>query len=164
MMCGVGELMTLELPADSPLLDLPWIITIGPLSDDEEWDAIVAGPYEYGHALALAEEIVTDEPLLAVVEPVTPHVSVEAIREEIAVSRAAALEQDGDEEDDDTDSDAEYEDVEDEDDDAEEGDEDEDDEDDEDGHEHAGPPTPDEVRAGVARVAARLLAENLSEA
>ena len=44
MMCGVGALVTLELPADSPVRDLPWIVTIGPLDDDEDWDAVVCGP------------------------------------------------------------------------------------------------------------------------
>jgi hypothetical protein len=175
MMSGVGALVTLELPADSPALDLPWIITIGPLTEEEEWEAIVLGPYEHGHALALAEEIVSDDQLMAVVEPVTPLVSVDAIREEIAIARAAALEAGGEEEDDDADSDAEYEELADEEDDEdgdeeddEDGDdeddeEDDEDEDDEDEDEHLGPPTPEEVRAGVARVAARLLAENLTE-
>ncbi|TML26220.1 MAG: hypothetical protein E6G35_10895 [Actinobacteria bacterium] len=146
MMGGVGELMTLDLPPDSPLLELPWIITIAPAAEEEQWDAVVVGPYERAHALALAEEIVTDEPLLAVVEPVTPHVSVEAIREEIAVARAAALEHAGEEEDDDADSDVDYEDEED------------------DEHEHHELPSPEEVQAGIARVAARLLTEHISEA
>src|SRR2546423_8933621 len=100
---GVGALVTLELPADSPVLTLPWIITIGPLSDDEEWEPVVCGPYERAHALALAEEVVADEELMAVVEPVAPHVSVDAIREEIASARALAVEE---EEDDDADGDA----------------------------------------------------------
>jgi hypothetical protein len=146
MMCGVGELMTLDLPADSPLLDLPWILTIAPASEDEQWDPIVFGPYERGHALALGEEAVTDQPLIAVVEPIFPHVSGEAIAEEIAVARAAAVEHLGEEEDDDADSDVGY-----------------DDEDEEHDHEHAEVPSAEEVRAGIARVAARLLAEHLTE-
>jgi hypothetical protein len=141
----VGALVTLELPADSPAQSLPWIITIGPLSDEEEWDAVVFGPYERAHALALAEEIVADEELMAVVEPLLPHVSVEAIREEVAAARAQAAE----EEDDEADTDAVPREVEAED------DEDEDDEQDE-GYAHPGPPTPDEIRAGFARIAARL--------
>jgi hypothetical protein len=138
MMCGVGALVTLELPADSPVLALPWIITIGPMSDDEEWEPVVCGPYERDHALAMAEEVVADEDLMAVVEPLVPHVSVDAIREEIATARAVAAE----EEDDDTDSDA----VED----AEEAET-------ELHEEHAPPPTPDEIRAGFARIAALLI-------
>jgi len=102
----------------------------------------VFGPYEQAHALALAEEVVADEELMAVVEPVIPHVSVDAIREEIASARALATE----EEDDDADGDADEDD---------EADEDED----EDGHEeHPAPPSPDEIRAGFARIAARLTA------
>jgi hypothetical protein len=147
MMSGVGELFTMELPPDAPQLDLPWIITIAPADEVEEWDPIVLGPYERGHALALAEEVVTDEPLVAVVEPVAPHVSVEAIREEVAVARARALEHVGEEEDDDADSDVEFDD---------EGDDDHD-------HEHLEVPDPEEVRAGIARVAARLLADTLAE-
>jgi hypothetical protein len=131
---GVGALVTLELPADSPALSLPWIITIGPLSDDEEWEAVVCGPYERAHALALAEEVVADEDLMAVVEPVLPHVSVDAIREDVATARAQAAE----EADDDADSDAEEEAAH---------------------REHAGPPTPEEIRAGFARIAARLTAD-----
>src|SRR2546430_10173098 len=143
MIGGVGALVTLELPADSPVLLLPWIITIGPLSDEEEWEAVVCGPYERAHALALAEEVVADEELMAVVEPVVPHLSVDAIREEIATARAVAAE----EVDDDADSDL----------------TDDEEAEDEAGEveaapdAHAGPPTPDEIRAGLARIAARLI-------
>jgi hypothetical protein len=131
--------VTLELPPGSPAQTLPWIITIGPLSEEEEWDAVVFGPYERAHALALAEEIVADEELMAVVEPLQPAVSVEAIREEVAAARAQAPEEDDDE----ADTDA----VEPE------------DEDEEEVEESAGPaglPTPEEIRAGFARIAARL--------
>jgi hypothetical protein len=34
----VGALVTLDLPDDSPVLALPWIITFQPMSDDEEWE------------------------------------------------------------------------------------------------------------------------------
>ena len=144
MMGGVGALVTLELPADSPMVSLPWIITIGPLSDDAEWEPVVCGPYERAHALALAEEVVADDELMAVVEPVLPHVSVDAIREEIATARALAAEEEDDDADGDADSDAAAEEP------AEEP---------APGHaqqERAGPPTPDEIRAGFARIAARL--------
>ncbi len=133
----MGALVTLELPAGSPAQSLPWIITIGPLSEEEEWDAVVFGPYERAHALALAEEIVADEELMAVVEPLLPAASVDAIREEVATARAQA----GEEEDDDADTDAVHQEEEDE---AEEG------------YRHPGPPTPEEIRAGFARIAARL--------
>src|SRR5205807_5200272 len=96
MMIGVGALVTLELPADSPVLSMPWIITIGPLSEEDEWEPVVCGPYERAHALALAEEIVADDELMAVVEPVVPHVSVDSIREEIAAARALADEEEDD--------------------------------------------------------------------
>jgi hypothetical protein len=163
MKAGVGALVTLEVPADSPVVSLPWIITIGPLSDDDEWEAVVCGPYEREHALALAEEVVADEDLMAVVEPVLPHVSVDAIRAEIASARALALEEE-DEEDDDADSDVLLtEDYEDEAVDEDEADED-DDEDEDEGYEDEGdeederpaPPTPQELRAGFARIAQRL--------
>jgi hypothetical protein len=130
--------VTLELPPGSPARSLPWIITIGPLSEEEEWDAVVFGPYERAHALALAEEIVADEELMAVVEPLQPAGSVEAIREEVAAARAQAPEEDDDE----ADTDA----VESEDEEVEES------------VGHAGPPTPEEIRAGFARIAARLTA------
>jgi recombination DNA repair RAD52 pathway protein len=166
--------MTLELPEDSPMLSMPWIITFGPMADDDEWEPVVCGPYEREHALGLAEEIVADEELTAVVEPLLPLVEIERIREEIAVARALADEEadedqdtdlefqsedyDEDEDEEDEDDEEYDEDEESEEDDQSEEDEEEDydeDEDDEE-HEHAGPPSPDEIRAGFARIAARL--------
>ncbi|MEV6812814.1 hypothetical protein [Micromonospora sp. NPDC051296] len=86
----MGALVTLDLPSDSPMLDLPWIITFGPLGDADEWEPVVCGPYERPHALALAEALVADEQLMAVVEPLVPAVSVEQIRGEIAAAQLAA--------------------------------------------------------------------------
>ena len=82
--------MTLSLPPDSPVADLPWVITIGALGDDEDWEPVVCGPYERGHALALAQAVVADEQLMAVVEPLLPLIDAEAIRDEIELARAAA--------------------------------------------------------------------------
>lgn len=76
--------MTLELPAGSPVAELPWIITIGPLDELEEWEPVVCGPYERPHALALARAVVADDELMAVVEPLLPRVSVEEILVEVA--------------------------------------------------------------------------------
>ena len=90
MMMPVGTLMTLSLPPDSPVADLPWVITIGALGDEEDWEPVVCGPYERGHALALAQAVVADEELMAVVEPLLPLVDAEAIRDEIELARAAA--------------------------------------------------------------------------
>jgi len=160
--------VTLDLPADSPVLSLPWIITFGPLSDDEDWEPVVCGPYERAHALSLAETVVADEELMAVVEPVLPHTSVDQIRDEIASSRLAAEEAEDEEYEG---EDAEYEEF-----DEGEGDEGEGDEGDDDlevevddeydesaeGEEEyetvepSPPPSPEEVRAGFARIAARL--------
>jgi hypothetical protein len=86
----VGTLVTLDLPAGSPVADLPWVITIGSLGDEEDWEPVVCGPYERAHALALAQAVVADEDLMAVVEPLLPRVDAEAIREEIELARAAA--------------------------------------------------------------------------
>ena len=130
MMSGVGTLMTLSLPPDSPVADLPWVITIGALGDDEDWEPVVCGPYERGHALALAQAVVADEELMAVVEPLLPLADVEAIRDEIELARAAP---DADGEPPDEPGEWEGERVE------------------------PGPaPTASEVKAGFARVAARL--------
>jgi hypothetical protein len=79
----------LDLPADSPVRDLPWVITVGSLGDDNEWEPVVCGPYERAHALALAQSVVADEELMAVVEPLLPLTDVEAIRDEIELARAA---------------------------------------------------------------------------
>ncbi|MFF5079705.1 hypothetical protein ACFY36_21855 [Actinoplanes sp. NPDC000266] len=86
----MGTLVTLDLPAGSPVADLPWVITIGALGDEEDWEPVVCGPYERAHALALAQAVVADEDLLAVVEPLLPRPDAEAIREEIALARAVA--------------------------------------------------------------------------
>jgi hypothetical protein len=85
----VGTLVTLDLPANSPVADLPWVITIGSLGDEEDWEPIVCGPYEREHALALAQAVVADEDLMAVVEPLLPRADAEAIRDEIELARAA---------------------------------------------------------------------------
>lgn len=86
----MGALVTLELPDDSPMLGLPWIITFGPLTEEEEWEPVVCGPYERGHALALAEAVVADEELMAVVEPLLPAASADEIRGEIEAARVTA--------------------------------------------------------------------------
>jgi hypothetical protein len=114
---------------------------------------VVCGPYERAHALALAETVIADEDLMAVVEPVLPHVTVDDIRKEIETAKQAA-EEDFDEE---TDEDG-----------AEGGvevavDEEYDDGEDEEEAEYeevepTPPPSPDEVRAGFARIAAKLAA------
>ncbi|MBX7269208.1 hypothetical protein KIF24_26430 [Micromonospora sp. Llam7] len=142
----MGALVTLDLPSDSPLLDLPWIITFGPLGDADEWEPVVCGPYERSHALALAEAVVAEEQLMAVVEPLVPAVSVEQIRGEIAAAQLAA--QDEVVRTDQADLYGDYEDTVDEEEMAAA-----------DHDREAGPlPAPDvaELRAGFARIAARL--------
>ncbi|MCM0677394.1 hypothetical protein NCC78_22270 [Micromonospora phytophila] len=86
----MGALVTLDLPADSPMLGLPWIITFGPLGDVDEWEPVVCGPYERPHALALAEAVVAEEQLMAVVEPLLPAINPAEIRGEIAAAQIAA--------------------------------------------------------------------------
>jgi hypothetical protein len=165
----VGVLVTLDLPDDSPMIGLPWIITFGPNGDEESWEPVVVGPYERAHALALAEDIVADEELMAVVEPLLPFTSTDEIRAAIAASIAEAEEEeDGDEDTDfadeldleegdlDIDEDFEDEDAEDELDDLEDDEEGADDEAAE--HPHLTAPSPEEVKAGMARIAAKLAA------
>jgi hypothetical protein len=140
MMFTVGTLVTLDLPDDSPALGLPWIVTFGPHDEEDLWEPVVCGPYEREHALALAEAVVADEDLMAVVEPLQPAVTVDQIRGEIAAARIAADEAEDDE--------TEY------------------DEDDEFDHDHdhdeeeavapSDPPSPEEIRAGFGRIAAKL--------
>ena len=142
-MGAVGALVTLDLPADAPALTLPWIITFGPMNDEEEWEPVVCGPYERAHALALAEAVVADEDLMAVVEPLQPHVTVAQIQGDIAASRLAAENEDVET----AALDAElagYEDS------YHDHDHDEDDD-----HTHE-PPSVDEIRAGFARIATKL--------
>ena len=146
MMGRVGALVTLELPEDSPVLDLPWIITFGPLTDEEGWEPVVCGPYERPHALALAESVVADEELMAVVEPLLGHTSVDEIRNEIRAAKMAAEDEAAAAE-----TSALYGDFEgvaepDFEEPAEEGR----------GHEPAPAPDPAQVRAGMARIGTRL--------
>ena len=141
--------MTLDLPADSPLLGLPWIITFGPLGDLDEWEPVVCGPYERPHALALAEAVVAEEQLMAVVEPLLPALSADEIRSEIAAAQVAAEDEARQVEGADLYGD--FEDVIDEELDAAA---------DEAGHgEPAEPPDEAEVRAGLTRIAALLTAK-----
>ena len=150
----MGTLVTLDLADDSPVVSLPWIITFGPMDDADDWEPVVCGPYERAHALALAETVIADEELMAVVEPVQPHSSVEDIRDEIATAKLAADEDEDDEfeldPDDQVDVSLDGDDL---------ADDDFDDEDDElelEEVEPTAPPSPAEVRAGFARIAARL--------
>ncbi|GHJ50351.1 hypothetical protein Cs7R123_76930 [Catellatospora sp. TT07R-123] len=149
----MGALVTLELPAGSPQLDLPWIITFGPLDDEEEWEPVVCGPYERAHALALAQHVVADEDLMAVVEPLLPATSIEQINGEIAVARRLAAEaaDEIDEIDDALDDDAEH-------DHDHDHDHDHEHDEDEDGHAAPEPPTEAELKAAFARISARLTA------
>jgi hypothetical protein len=80
--------VTLHLPPGSPVAGLPWVVTIGPLGGDGEWDPMVCGPYERVHALALARAVVADDDLMAVVEPMLPLDGVAAIRDEVERLRA----------------------------------------------------------------------------
>ena len=143
--------MTLDLPADAPALTLPWIITIGPLRDEDDWEAVVCGPYERAHALALASAVVADEDLMAVVEPVQPHLTADQIRRDVVAARLAAQREDVET----AALDAEL---------AAYDDDPHDYPVDPDGYEDAGEPMPtdppsiEEVRAGFARIAARLTA------
>ncbi|WFE50363.1 MULTISPECIES: hypothetical protein [unclassified Micromonospora] len=145
----MGALMTLDLPADSPLLGLPWIITFGPLGDLDEWEPVVCGPYERPHALALAEAVVAEEQLMAVVEPLLPALSADEIRSEIAAAQVAA--EDEARQTEGADLYGDFEDVIDEELDAAA---------DEAGHgEPVEPPNEAEVRAGFTRIAALLTAK-----
>jgi hypothetical protein len=138
----VGAVVTLDLPEDSPVLVQPWIVTFGPLEDEESWEPVVCGPYERAHALSLAETVVADEELMAVVEPVNPYSTVDAIRAEIDQAKAAAEE--ADEEDElEGDIDVSLDEL---------------DEDDVPEVAPTPPPSPEEVRAGFARIASRLAA------
>jgi len=135
----MGELVTVELAADSPQHDLPWIVTFGPLDEDEDWDPVVCGPYERPHAIALAQHVVADGEWLAVVEPLLPATSAEEIRELIQQSKDSALTA-AEENDDDMDSDVDIDEFVGED----------------EGHAVGDEPTPDEIRAGFARISAKL--------
>ena len=116
---------------------------------------MVCGPYERAHALALAETVVADEELMAVVEPVLPHASVDEIRSEIELAKAGRRAED-DEDDEDDDVAVAVDEESDEDDDIDDEFADDDEEMELEEVEPTPPPSPEEVRAGFARIAARL--------
>ena len=134
----MGTVVTLDLSDDAPQHDLPWIITFGPLDEDEDWEAVF-GPYEYAHATALAQHIVADTDILAVVEPLQPATTLHDIREEIDRAQREALEQVAEEDDDALDTDFDF---------SEDHDHDE--------HLMTKEPSSEEIRAGFARLSARL--------
>lgn len=144
--------MTLDLTAESPLEAMPWIITFGPLSDEEEWEPVVCGPYERPHALALAGSVVADEDLMAVVEPLLPHTTVAEIRGDIAAAKEAEVEAEAQAR-----AEAEAEDEDEIGDDLGDGGE----EGDEAGARMAPtvPPSPAEIKAGFVRISERLTAQ-----
>ncbi|WP_026209191.1 hypothetical protein [Catelliglobosispora koreensis] len=140
----MGALVTMELAADAPQHDLPWIITFGPLDEDEDWEPVVCGPYERPHALALAQHVVADADLMAVVEPLLPATSVDQIKEQIGTAQREAAEEAALESDDALDTDYDWEDHEGHD----------HDHDDDHGPAHA--PSAEEIKAAFARISARL--------
>jgi hypothetical protein len=87
----VGALVTLGPPGGAPGPDLPWIVSFAPLGDEADWEPVVCGPYERPHALALAEAVVADEELMAVVEPLLPYASLEEIRAEITAAQLTVV-------------------------------------------------------------------------
>lgn len=86
----MGALFTVDPSHESAGVDLPWIVTIGPLGDADDWEPVLCGPYEKPHALALARAVVRGDDLMAVVEPVRTYVSVDQIRDHVTTARAAA--------------------------------------------------------------------------
>jgi hypothetical protein len=132
--------VTVAAPDGTAVYHLPWVVTFGPLDEDEDWEPVVCGPYERPHALALAEAVVADDDLMAVVEPLLPSTSVEEIRREISEAQRGAADALAGSEEMDLDEDL-----------AESGPAG--------GRGYDGPPeppSPEEVRAGFARIAARL--------
>jgi pimeloyl-ACP methyl ester carboxylesterase len=147
MMVGMGALVTMELAADAPQHDLPWIITFGPLDEDEDWEPVVCGPYERPHAMAMAQHLVADAEILAVVEPLLPATTLAEIKAQIELAQRDALDLAAEEDDDALDTD--FEDM----------------HFDDDGHDHSGhdhdhgpaeEPSPAEIKAAFARISARL--------
>jgi hypothetical protein len=137
----MGAIVTLELADDAPQHNLPWIITFGPLDDDEDWEPVVCGPYERPHALAIAHNMTEDTDLMAVVEPLLPAVSIDEIRAQIVKAQEEA-ESGIDEQDDNLDSDYD--------------DEAEDDDFEEHEHVHVDPPSESDIKAAFARISSRL--------
>jgi hypothetical protein len=137
----MGAIVTLELADDAPQHNLPWIITFGPLDDDEDWEPVVCGPYERPHALAIAHNMTEDTDLMAVVEPLLPAVSIDEIRAQIVKAQEEA-ESGIDEQDDNLDSDYD--------------DEAEDEDFEEHEHVHVDPPSESDIKAAFARISSRL--------
>lgn len=142
--------MTFEFPEGAPQNDQPWIITFGPRDSSEDWEPVVCGPYERAHALALAQNLLSDTDIMGVVEPLLPATTLDEIRAQIVLSMQYSAASGHEEDDDELDSDGELNGI------AEDHAEDHADDDDDEDHSIAQEPTPDEIRAGFARISERL--------
>ncbi|ANZ35353.1 hypothetical protein BBK82_03880 [Lentzea guizhouensis] len=141
----MGGVIIYEPEEDSEINEFPWTVTFEP-SGGEEWDSFICGPYERDHAVALAEAVALDDTeggVLAVVAPMLPALSAADVTATIEELREAAAEEEEAEDGDDTvngtpvdfdDDDLEEEEA-----------------------EFAEPPSPEEIREGMARTYRRLL-------
>ena len=139
----MGGVIIYEPEEDSDVNEFPWTVTFEP-SGGDDWDSFICGPYERDHAVALAEAVALDDAeggVLAIVKPMLPALSAEDVSATIEELREAALEEEDDEEtvngtpvDFDDEEDLEEEEA-----------------------EFAEPPSPEEIREGMARTYRRLL-------
>ncbi|SDH37676.1 hypothetical protein SAMN05216553_12099 [Lentzea fradiae] len=138
----MGGVIIYEPEEDSDVNEFPWTVTFEP-SGGDEWDSFICGPYERDHAVALAEAVALDDAeggVLAIVKPMLPALSAEDVTATIEELREEALAEEAE---------------------AEEGVNgtpvDFDDDLEEEEAEFAEPPSPEEIREGMARTYRRLL-------
>jgi hypothetical protein len=130
----VGIVLSFQPEDDSPVQDLPWLVTFQP-GEGEDWDSFSCGPYRREHAEALADAVAMPvDGVVAIVEPLLAALDAETVIAEIQRRRDEAAELDAQEVEDDSESD------------DEEVEEDE-----------LALPTPAEVRGGMEAVLRQLL-------
>ena len=137
----MGGVIIYEPDEESEVNEFPWVVTFEP-SGGEEWDSFVCGPYEYDHAVALAEAVALDEGgVLAVVQPMLPALSADDVVATISELRVAA-EEDAEEEEQVNGTPVDFDDAE---------------EEFEEQEVESEPPSPEEIKAGMERTYRRLI-------
>jgi len=123
----MGGVIIYEPEEDSDINEFPWTVTFEP-SGGDDWDSFICGPYERDHAVALAEAVALDDEEGGVLAIVKP--MLPALSAEDVSATIEELREAVDFDDDDLE---------------------------EEEAEFAEPPSPEEIREGMARQYRRLL-------
>jgi hypothetical protein len=88
----VGIVLSFQPEDDSPVQDLPWLVTFQP-GEGEDWDSFSCGPYRREHAEARADAVAMPvDGVVAIVEPLLAALDAETVIAEIQRRRDEAAE------------------------------------------------------------------------